>query len=92
MRAGRIRLARASRFFVAPGVNKPSAGTVRAGDFERDGALSGPSLSLQASTPEITATVNLAAPVGTGLYPVTITLPPDDESGVRAEPIAPDTR
>ena len=72
---------------VAPGITNPPAGLFVQGGLTVTVKLAGPLAELQKLNPrEITATVNLGAPAGNGLYPVSVTVPANLSAlGVRAE-------
>jgi YbbR domain-containing protein len=74
-------------FQVAPGFSNPPAGLFAQGGVTVTVRLAGPLPELQKVNPrDITATVNLGAPVGNGLYPVSVTVPANLSAlGVRAE-------
>lgn len=76
---------------VGPGLQNLPTGQFVQGTIFAVVKLSGPLPELIKVTPgQVVATVNLAAPSSTGLYPVTVTLPPALTAlGVRAEPVDP---
>ena len=77
----------AQSFQVAPGFENPPAGQFVQGGVIVNVKLAGPLAELQkVNQRDITATVNLGAPVSSGLYPVTVTLPAALQTlGVRVE-------
>ena len=74
-------------FQVAPGFSNPPAGLFVQGGVTVAVKLAGPLAELAKVNPrDLTATVNLGAPVGNGLYPVSVTVPTNLSAlGVRAE-------
>ena len=77
--------------YVAPGFTNPPAGQFVQGAYQVAVRLAGPLTVLRDLDPKsVTATVNLATPSASGLYPVTVTLPASlSNAGVRAEQVDP---